>query len=71
MNWVRKMGCPILELPCSEWMDINIDEKKIVCCEQLKFPIKPADLKKRIESLIDRDYLERDKSNPQIYNYLA
>jgi cullin-4 len=52
-------------------MDINIDEKKIVCCEQLKFPIKPADLKKRIESLIDRDYLERDKSNPQIYNYLA
>ncbi|KAI5591920.1 hypothetical protein POPTR_004G132900v4 [Populus trichocarpa] len=39
--------------------------------QQLKFPIKPADLKKRIESLIDRDYLERDKSNPQIYNYLA
>ena len=38
---------------------------------QLKFPIKPADLKKRIESLIDREYLERDKSNPQIYNYLA
>jgi hypothetical protein len=29
MNWVRKMGCPILELPCSEWMDINIDEKKL------------------------------------------
>ncbi|MBA0840292.1 hypothetical protein Goarm_002887, partial [Gossypium armourianum] len=39
--------------------------------EQLKFPIKPADLKKRIESLIDREYLERDKNNPQIYNYLA
>jgi hypothetical protein len=38
---------------------------------QLKFPIKPADLKKRIESLIDREYLERDKTNPQIYNYLA
>lgn len=38
---------------------------------QLKFPIKPADLKKIIESLIDREYLERDKSNPQIYNYLA
>lgn len=38
---------------------------------QLKFPIKPADLKKRIESLIDREYLERDKNNPQIYNYLA
>ncbi|CAI7830140.1 unnamed protein product, partial [Closterium sp. NIES-54] len=39
--------------------------------QQLKFPIKPADLKKRIESLIDREYLERDKSNAQIYNYLA
>ncbi|KAJ6377434.1 hypothetical protein OIU76_026410 [Salix suchowensis] len=39
--------------------------------QQLKFPIKPADLKKRIESLIDRDYLERDKNNSQIYNYLA
>ncbi|GAA0171236.1 ubiquitin-protein ligase [Lithospermum erythrorhizon] len=39
--------------------------------QQLKFPIKPADLKKRIESLIERDYLERDKNNPQIYNYLA
>ncbi|XP_010495750.1 PREDICTED: cullin-4 [Camelina sativa] len=39
--------------------------------QQLKFPIKPADLKKRIESLIDREYLEREKSNPQIYNYLA
>ncbi|KAK4787280.1 hypothetical protein SAY86_011113 [Trapa natans] len=39
--------------------------------QQLKFPLKPADLKKRIESLIDREYLERDKNNPQIYNYLA
>ncbi|XP_052182282.1 cullin-4-like [Diospyros lotus] len=39
--------------------------------QQLKFPIKPTDLKKRIESLIDREYLERDKNNPQIYNYLA
>ncbi|TPX36563.1 hypothetical protein SmJEL517_g01214 [Synchytrium microbalum] len=27
--------------------------------EQLKFPIKPQDLKKRIESLIEREYLER------------
>ncbi|XP_064971830.1 cullin-4-like [Musa acuminata AAA Group] len=39
--------------------------------QQLKFPIKPVDLKKRIESLIDREYLDRDKNNPQIYNYLA
>ena len=38
---------------------------------QLKFPVKPADLKKRIESLIDRDYMERDKKNPSQYNYIA
>merc|ERR1712152_48037 len=36
---------------------------------QLKFPVKPPDLKKRIESLIDRDYVERDKDNSQQYNY--
>jgi cullin-4 len=40
---------------------------------QLKFPVKPADLKKRIESLIDRDYMERDKDNGHNgqYNYIA
>lgn len=39
--------------------------------QQLKFPVKPADLKKRIESLIDRDYMERDKDNANQYNYVA
>lgn len=38
---------------------------------QLTFPVKPADLKKRIESLIDRDYMERDKDNQNQYNYVA
>merc|ERR1711981_74050 len=38
---------------------------------QLRFPVKPPDLKKRIESLIDRDYMERDKDNPNQYNYVA
>ncbi len=33
---------------------------------QLKFPIKTTDLKKRIESLIDREYLERDRDNAQV-----
>ena len=67
----EKNGRPNSET-CSEWMGINIDGNIFfIWCEQLKFPIKPADLKKRIESLIDREYLERDKNNPQIYNYLA
>ena len=34
--------------------------------QMLKFPIKASDLKKRIESLIDREYLERDAENPNV-----
>lgn len=32
---------------------------------------KSSDLKKRIESLIDRDYLERDKTDSTLYKYVA
>lgn len=35
---------------------------------QLKFPIQASDLKKRIESLIDREYLERDERSPNVSN---
>jgi len=38
---------------------------------QIKFPVKAADVKKRIAGLIDRDYIERDADNSQIYHYLA
>ncbi len=38
---------------------------------QIKFPAKGSDIKKRIESLIDREYIERHEDNPQMYNYLA
>lgn len=38
---------------------------------QLRFPVSATDLKKRVESLIDREYIERDPSDAQIYNYLA
>lgn len=38
---------------------------------QVRFPAKAADIKRRIESLIDREYLERDSTNAQMYNYLA
>lgn len=34
--------------------------------QQLKFPIRQSDLKKRIESLIDREYLERDDDNANV-----
>ena len=33
--------------------------------------IQPSDLKKRVESLIDRDYIRRSKENSSIYEYIA
>lgn len=38
---------------------------------ELKLPITVSDTKKRIESLIGRDYLVRDKNNSQVYHYVA
>jgi len=39
--------------------------------EQVKVPAQPADIKKRIESLIEREYMERDERDRNRYNYLA
>ncbi|KAL5203429.1 hypothetical protein ABZP36_014381 [Zizania latifolia] len=43
------------------------------CVEQLSRMFKPdfKAIKKRIEDLITRDYLEREKDNPNVYRYLA
>ncbi|KMZ58707.1 putative Cullin-1 [Zostera marina] len=43
------------------------------CVEQLGRSFKPdfKAIKKRIEDLIMRDYLERDKANPNLFRYLA
>ncbi|KAG5567691.1 hypothetical protein RHGRI_003033 [Rhododendron griersonianum] len=43
------------------------------CVEQLSRMFKPdfKAIKKRIEDLITRDYLERDKDNPNLFRYLA
>ena len=38
---------------------------------QLRFPVRAADLKKRVESLIDREFLARDVDDPSVYTYLA
>nr|CAG8473107.1 7105_t:CDS:10 [Entrophospora candida] len=38
---------------------------------QLKFKAMVSDIKKRIESLIDRDYLERDPDDSSVIRYLA
>ena len=49
---------------CSYW---NLKLRKY----EFVFVLQPADLKKRIESLIDRDYMERDRENTNQYNYVA
>ncbi|XP_076950361.1 cullin-1-like [Bidens hawaiensis] len=43
------------------------------CVEQLSRMFKPdfKAIKKRIEDLITREYLERDKENPNVFRYLA
>ncbi|EED91828.1 hypothetical protein THAPSDRAFT_268825 [Thalassiosira pseudonana CCMP1335] len=38
---------------------------------QLKFPASAADVKKRVESLIEREYMERVEGDRSRYNYLA
>lgn len=38
---------------------------------QLPFPTTGPDVKKRIESLLEREYLERDENNANTYTYLA
>ena len=39
--------------------------------QQLTFTVRPADMKKRIESLIEREYLERDAQKASVYHYVA
>lgn len=34
-------------------------------------PMQPSDLKKRIESLIDRDYIRRSQEASSVYEYIA
>jgi len=36
-----------------------------------RFAVEPAFIKKRIESLIEREYLARDKDNRRLYHYMA
>ena len=38
---------------------------------QLRFALTNADLKRRIDSLIEREFLERSAADSQVYNYLA
>lgn len=35
------------------------------------FKPSPMDIKRQIEGLIERDYIERDEANPRTYHYVA
>ena len=37
----------------------------------LPFPAQPTDIKKQVESLIEREYLERDGTDTSLFHYLA
>ncbi|KAJ1983329.1 hypothetical protein H4R34_001352 [Dimargaris verticillata] len=37
----------------------------------LKFPMTTQELKKRVDSLIDRDYVERDAQDSTVYHYMS
>jgi len=39
--------------------------------QHLKFPAKTSDLKKRIDSLIEREFIERDPQDHNMYLYMA
>jgi cullin-4 len=50
-----------------------IDHRDLIgeVMSQLKFPASSADIKKRIESLIEREYMERVENDRSKYKYLA
>ncbi|CAB4279477.1 unnamed protein product [Prunus armeniaca] len=52
---------------------LDLQQLFVECVEKLGHIFKPdiKTLKQRIENLIDRDYLERDKENHNIFKYLV
>lgn len=39
--------------------------------EQLNFPIRQVDFKKRLEDLLDQEYIKRNDEDKNVYEYLA
>ncbi|KAF1887345.1 hypothetical protein Lal_00040947 [Lupinus albus] len=52
---------------------LSYQQLVVECVEQMGRMFKPdvKAIKKRIEDLISRDYLERDRDNPNLFKYLA
>ncbi len=52
-------------------MEHNALVAEVVRMVTSRFLPQPADIKKRLEDLMERDYLERNVDNPNVYSYLA
>lgn len=55
---------------------VPLCDVSVVCSEvtkqlQARFLPSPAVIKQRIESLIEREFLERDRNDRRMYRYLA
>merc|ERR1712150_222993 len=48
-----------------------VEQLKELSKVQLRFPVKEKDIKKRVESLISRDFIRRDQNDSQFYIYVA
>lgn len=65
----ERLKYSLLEFFCSFSFLLLLSRLYSYACEIMQPDIKA--IKKRIEDLITRDYLERDKDNPNSFRYLA
>jgi cullin 4 len=63
---LKYLACPCPSLPLSLSLTHSIHSLSL-----FRFSATTADIKKRIESLIEREYMERDKDDTSSYQYLA
>lgn len=64
-NSIPKLPSFVTSVRCVLWYVSPLNHR--FCCSAFQ----ATDLKKRIESLIERDYMERDNDNTNIYIYKA
>ncbi|KAJ3164196.1 Cullin-3 [Geranomyces variabilis] len=64
-------ACVVRIMKSRKRMDHNNLVAEVIAQTSARFTPSPVLVKKRIESLIEREYLERDKADRKRYNYLA
>ncbi|KAI8821887.1 Cullin [Fimicolochytrium jonesii] len=64
-------ACIVRIMKARKKLDHNNLVAEVIKQTTSRFVPEPAIVKRRIEGLIEREYLERDKSDRKMYNYLA